>query len=328
MRKSGVISVIVPIYGVEKYLEACIESILNQTYTELEVILVDGGSPDRCGEICDRYAQTDRRITVIHQKNGGAAAARNAGLRIASGEYITFVDSDDYLELDAYENMVAALLHNDVDIVHARFRYIYVNKTKIHESNEEILSFSAAEYLLWFLEEWTCALSTIKLFRYSVLENVFYEEGHLIDDEFFTYRAVMNAGKIVYIPTVVYNYRQRASSVMKNRDTIERKCEDIFAYLEKRSRNIADRFPELETQYNNYYIDYLLYLATTEMGTRKTIREIKKRLIRHAASGKVLPWRKGQRKRSLRILSFAATPIRMLMHRKTEVKDSGYQFFE
>ena len=97
MKKKGVISVIVPIYGVEKYLEECIESILGQTYTKLEIILIDDASPDRCGEICDRYAQMDDRIIVIHQKNGGAAAARNAGLRIATGEYIGFVDSDDYL---------------------------------------------------------------------------------------------------------------------------------------------------------------------------------------------------------------------------------------
>lgn len=328
MKKHGMISVIVPIYGVEKYLEECIESIIGQTYTNLEVILVDDGSPDRCGEICDRYAKMDSRVTVIHQKNGGAAAARNAGLRIATGEYIAFVDGDDYLEADAYEKMVEALLSHHADIVHAKMRYIYVNGTRPHEGGEKIASFTTAEYLLYFWEEWTCALSTIKLFRHHTLTDVYYEEGHWIDDEFFTYRGVLKAEKTLCIPDVVYNYRQRASSVMKNRDTTEEKSQDILNFLEKRNRDVLGRFPELEIRYNNYYVDYLLYLATTEMGTKKAIREIKKRLIQLAASGKVLPWRKGQRKRWLRMLSFLVRPAKAGTIRKGDVTKSGYEFFK
>ena len=148
MKKKGVISVIVPIYGVERYLEECIESILSQTYPALEVILVDDGSPDRCGEICDRYAQRDDRIIVIHQKNAGAAAARNAALRIASGEYIGFVDGDDYLEPDAYEKMLEAMLAHRADIVHGSIRFVYVNGTELPLDSRERLTFSAPEYLL------------------------------------------------------------------------------------------------------------------------------------------------------------------------------------
>lgn len=328
MKKKGVISVIVPIYGVEKYLEECIESILGQTYTKLEIILIDDASPDRCGEICDRYAQMDDRIIVIHQKNGGAAAARNAGLRIATGEYIGFADSDDYLEPDAYEKLLEALVANDADIVHGQFRYVYVNGKVVHEGSEEIVSFSAAQYLTQFTTDWTCALSPVKLFRHHVLTDVYYEEGHCIDDEFFTYRGVMKAEKIVYIPTIVYNYRQRASSVMKNRDTTEAKCEDIFAYLEKRSKDVTGRFPELKTEYDNYYADYLLWLAGSAMGTEKTIKGIKKRLLRHVAGGKSLPWKKGQRKRSLRILSFLVKPARVQTPREVGVNNSGYEFFK
>lgn len=328
MKNSGVISVIVPIYGVEKYLEECIESIINQTYTTLEVILVDDGSPDRCGEICDRYAQRDSRIIVIHQKNGGAAAARNAGLRIATGEYIAFVDGDDYLEPDAYEKMVAVLIENDADIVHGGFNYIYVNRTEIHNSSDEIIVFSAAQYLIQFTTDWTCTLSTIKLFRHHVLSNVFYEEGHLIDDEFFTYQGVMNARKIVYIPTVVYNYRQRASSVMKDRSTIQRRCEDIFAFLEKRRKDVSARFPKLTSVYDNHYADYLLYLPKSELGTKKTIKEIKKRLIRHVADGKLLLWKKGQRQLTLRVLSFLVMPTRIRKHGKVGAKNNGYEFFK
>lgn len=328
MKRSGVISVIVPIYGVEKYLEECIRSIIGQTYPNLEVILVDDGSPDGCGAICDRYAQMDDRIVVVHQKNGGAAAARNTGLRIATGEYLTFVDGDDYLEPDAYEIMLEALTAHDADIVHANLQYIYVNGTKPHDVSDEIVSYSAAGYLLHFTQDWICALSTIKLFRHHVLTGVYYEEGHWIDDEFFTYRGVMNAGKIICIPTVVYNYRQRASSVMKNRSTIEAKCEDIFAYLEKRCADVTGRFPELKTPYEAHYADYLLYLPETEMATKKTIRGIKKRLIRYVADGKVLFWKEGQRKRFLRILSFLLMPARVEKSLKGGAKHSGYQFFE
>lgn len=328
MKKKGVISVIVPIYGVEKYLEECIESILGQTYTKLEIILIDDASPDRCGEICDRYAQMDDRIIVIHQKNGGAAAARNAGLRIATGEYIGFVDSDDYLEPDAYEKLLEALVANDADIVHGQFRYVYVNGKVVHEGSEEIVSFSAAQYLTQFTTDWTCALSPVKLFRHHVLTDVYYEEGHCIDDEFFTYRGVMKAEKIVYIPTIVYNYRQRASSVMKNRDTIEKKCDDMLDYLGKRCHHVSESFPELKSLFESHYVDYLLWLATTDMATKKTISEIKKRLITHVAGGKVQFWKKGQRKRAQRILSFLVKPVRIEQHGKDGVTHSGYQFYK
>lgn len=328
MKNTGMISVIVPIYKVEKYLEECIESILDQTYQNLEVILVDDGSPDRCGAICDRYAQMDSRVRVIHKENGGAASARNAGLRIASGEYVAFLDGDDYLLPDSYENLLGALLRHDADIVHGQIEFIYVNKRTIPGGCDDIVSFSAAEYLAEFLTDWTCVLSTVKLFRRSVLTDVYYEEGHRIDDEFFTYLAVMNAEKIVCIPTVVYQYRQRASSVMNNRDIIDEKCEDIFGYLEKRNADVIGRFPELRAAYEGYYADYLLYLAGTEMATKHSIKGIKRRLLRHAAQGKSLFWKKGQRKRTLRILAFLLTPAAVMRSGGNGGTDGGYKYFE
>ena len=110
MTERPLISVIVPIYGVEKYLEQCLDSILNQTYRQLEIILIDDGSTDRCGEICDRYASRDSRIKVIHQTNQGLSAARNVGMDMATGEYISFIDSDDYIDLHFYEKMVQGFL--------------------------------------------------------------------------------------------------------------------------------------------------------------------------------------------------------------------------
>ena len=123
-KKNPLISVIVPVYKVEQFIHRCVDSILNQTYTNLEIILVDDGSPDRCGEICDEYAEKDSRIRVIHQKNGGPSAARNAGLDICTGEYIAFVDSDDYIEPDMLQQLLSGIgsadfchrLSNDVGV--------------------------------------------------------------------------------------------------------------------------------------------------------------------------------------------------------------------
>ena len=121
MNKEPMVSVIVPIYNVEKYLKRCIDSILNQTYKNLEIILVDDGSPDKCPQICDEYAKSDKRIKVIHKQNAGVSAARNDGLAIAQGDLIGFVDSDDFIHPSMYEEMVNYLVSQDCDLVSCGF---------------------------------------------------------------------------------------------------------------------------------------------------------------------------------------------------------------
>ena len=118
------LSVIVPIYNVEQYLKKCLNSIVNQTYKDLEIILVDDGSPDGCPQLCDEYASLDNRIKVIHKKNGGLSSARNAGLDIATGDYVTFVDSDDYLETDIYEKVINIFEDHSADIVSMRTQLV------------------------------------------------------------------------------------------------------------------------------------------------------------------------------------------------------------
>ena len=329
MEKRGIVSVIVPVYKVEKYIEECVESILGQTYSSLEIILVDDGSPDCCGAVCDRYARQDPRVMVLHRNNGGAAAARNAGLRAATGEYITFVDGDDYLLPDACAHMVRTLEDTDADIVQSGFRYVYANGTLVHDGGVGRRIYSITEYLTCFTGDWTCALCWGKLFRRHMLMDVFFEEGHLIDDEFFTYRAVMNARKIVYAPTVTYHYRQRSSGVMKDPTTLERKNRDALEAVERRWRDVGAGFPELEEHFACHYADYLLCFAVSDSTTINTILEIKKRLRDYLGSGKVLPWKQGQRKLFLRSLYFLAQPAeRIYKKRKVSTNDSGYEFFE
>ena len=122
---NNIISVIIPVYNVEKYIVQCLESVLNQSYKELEVILIDDGSTDRSGEICDFYAKKDGRVRVIHQENGGAARAKNAGLRIATGKYLSFVDSDDYLANNAYGYMVEQIKKYQHKLSYEDFMEIY-----------------------------------------------------------------------------------------------------------------------------------------------------------------------------------------------------------
>ena len=126
---NDIISVIVPVYKAEKYLEKCLDSIVGQTYKDLEIILVDDGSPDSSGRICDKYAENDNRIKVIHKKNGGDSSARNAGFKEATGKYIATIDSDDWIELDAYEKMLKKMIENNVDIVRCGFFKDFDDKT-------------------------------------------------------------------------------------------------------------------------------------------------------------------------------------------------------
>ena len=136
-KKLPLISVIVPIYKVEKYLNKCVQSILNQTYENLEIILVDDGSPDNCGKICDQLAQKDDRIVVIHKQNGGLSSARNAGIEIANGEYIGFVDSDDYVEKFMYELLLKSIKESNTMLSVCAIYYTFENGEKIVKIKDE-----------------------------------------------------------------------------------------------------------------------------------------------------------------------------------------------
>ena len=200
------ISVIAPVYNVAQYLPQCVDSILSQDYEDLEVILIDDGSTDASGEICDRYGASDSRVRVIHQKNGGAAAAKNAGLRLATGDYLTFADSDDYLEPGAYGFLMKILLETGADAVQGCFREVYQNHTEEQRIQEETLE--GYDYLLRFPKDFSCALLWNKLYRRSIYDGVFFEEGHKIDDEYFTYQGFLRPRKVVRVDRMIYNYRK------------------------------------------------------------------------------------------------------------------------
>ena len=192
------ISVIVPIYRVEKYLDNCIRSIVEQTYQNLEIILVDDGSPDRSGEICDEWAAKDCRIRVIHKENGGSGAARNSGLEIARGDLIGIVDSDDYIAPQMYEHLYS-LMDGEVDIAECGIVETELDDQRLDDGSKFCASVYSVDeaMLLHIRDERFRQTPPNKLYRSSAVGDSRFPVGTLIDDEFWTYRVIGNARKLV-----------------------------------------------------------------------------------------------------------------------------------
>lgn len=253
------ISIIVPVYGVEKYLEECLDSLLNQTYKNLEIILVDDESPDNCPKICDVYAKRDDRIVVIHKKNGGAASARNVGLDCISGEYVAFVDSDDYVDKEYISKLLYLIKKENADISVCSFSNVYRNRNEKIDNSVGI--YTAQDYLRLFLNDWKCGLIWNKLFKTKLLKNIRFAEGHVIDDEFFTYKTVILAKKIIVGNSNLYYYRQRRSSAMAQ-GRKKRMLQDRMEYMTERFQIVTKRFPELYREYLNNFTDNLIRFKT------------------------------------------------------------------
>lgn len=267
------ISVVIPVYNVEKYLSECLDSVINQTYKNLQIILVDDGSTDFSGKICDVYAEKDNRITVVHQKNAGAGAAKNTGLELIDGDYFSIIDSDDYIELDMYEKMVNSLEKYNADIVQCLFRNVYVNdsfdrKYKIKGSYPKVLT--SKSFLKEYLYDWKYAIFWNKLFKSSLLKEIRFPVGRKIDDEFFTYKLVCNAKKVVNIDNILYNYRMRKTSVM-NENNSDRLIYDRIDCFIERYNYVSDIYPSLKKKYNLKLYDDLLYFKDSAKDNGKIL---------------------------------------------------------
>lgn len=286
---SELLSVIVAVYNVEKYLHECVDSILSQDYEALEIILIDDGSTDSSGEICDAYAASDNRVRVIHQKNGGAAAAKNAGLRIATGTYLAFVDADDYLDPNVYGYMLEVLKESGADAAQFGFRYVYRGKTEDYTTQSGRIEVSGREFLVRFLRDWTCAICVNKIYKRSLFEGAFFEEGHRIDDEYFTYKGFLNAGKVVCDDRIIYNYRQRGSSAMLSPQSQNQLALDRIDCISKRRKRVAAQAPELRKTYDVAFLDALVYISQYPNNTHDSIRLLKSELKRYLKEGNTFP---------------------------------------
>lgn len=238
------ISVIVPVYKVEDYLDKCIQSIVNQTYANLEIILVDDGSPDRCGRMCEVWAGKDHRIRVIHKENGGLSDARNAGMAVSTGTYTAFVDSDDWIAPDFIQTLYDAILQSGAQIAGCDVCTVFPEQEPdLGNGTGELRICSAEEALSDLLQgKGFRAVAWNKLYHSALLESERYPVGKHHEDEFFTYRIYGKAKSLVYVDRPMYFYLQRQGSIMRS-FTIKR-LDALDAYLE-RLNYLQTRFPDL-----------------------------------------------------------------------------------
>lgn len=219
------ISIIVPVYGVEKYLDRCIKSLVNQKNVNIEIILVDDGAVDRSPQICDTWAKKDGRIKVIHKENGGLSDARNKGLKIANGRYIAFVDSDDWIEQNLYRTLLDAINETKSDIACCKIARVQEKasnfKNEILSGNYEIYSTTEAMYEL-IMDRKIQQVVWNKLYKRETLENIWFEVGKYNEDEFWSYQVIGQAGQVVIVDYVGYYYLQRNSSIMGSRYSARR----------------------------------------------------------------------------------------------------------
>lgn len=238
------ISVVVPVYRVEEYLDHCVSSIVEQTYPNLEILLVDDGSPDKSGEICDRWAQRDSRIRVIHKQNAGAGAARNTALDMAKGDLIAFVDSDDYLHPNLYAHLYS-LMKDGVDIAECEIGLTEADNLAMDDGTGAAVQICDTEEALrlHIQDEVFRQTPPNKLYRRACVGDIRFPEGNLIDDEFFTYRVLGNARKLAHSSACMYAYRQQPGSAMHKPYSLHR-LQGIDAKLQ-RLRYFEQWFPGL-----------------------------------------------------------------------------------
>ena len=200
------ISVIVPVYNVETYIKQSIESIINQTYSNLEIVLVDDGSPDACGSICDEYASKDNRIKVFHKLNGGLSDARNYGIARALGEYLSFVDGDDWIEPDMLEILVKVAEENKADLVNSGFLKDYSNRT-VEVPAIEAMFADSIDSVKALINGRIGAATWGKLYRKSCISDINFPRGHVFEEHATVYRFFLQADKVVSIAKPLYHYR-------------------------------------------------------------------------------------------------------------------------
>ena len=264
------ISVVIPVYNVEKYLSECLDSVVNQTYPNLQIILVDDGSTDSSGKICDEYAEKDSRITVIHQDNQGAGAAKNTGLELINGDYFSIIDSDDYIETNYYEMMISAMQNHKADVAQCLFRNVFMDS--VYERRYNFQSkrdrvIKRNRFLFELLYDWKYSVFWNKLYKSSLLRNdIRFPVGRKIDDEFFTYKLICNAKKIININTPLYNYRMRKSSVMNVNNKDKLITDRIDCFIE-RLEYIKNIYPSLSKDYYYIFTDFLLYTYNSTSST-------------------------------------------------------------
>ncbi|WP_079505321.1 glycosyltransferase family 2 protein [Mesobacillus jeotgali] len=274
------VSVVVPIYKVEKYLHRCINSILNQTYKNIEIILVNDGSPDRCGSIAEEYAASDPRVKVIHKKNGGLSDARNAGMQHVTGIYTMFVDSDDWLGLSAIDILITTCKRYKADVVQSAFYYAYEDyllfdhKHYSPKSKPVILNRESLMYEL-VKNERIKNFAWGKLYKTSILQDIPFKKGVLFEDVFWAHHVMDRVKKFILINQPLYFYFQRSDSIVA---AYTPRNLDMLAGLKERHIFIEEKYQDLVNEsyiviFRTSLIHYNLLIMNWRKDKRGTYRK-------------------------------------------------------
>lgn len=215
------ITIIVPVFRVEKYIRKCIESIINQTYQNLEVLLIDDGSDDGCPLICDEYSKKDKRIKVVHKKNGGLSEARNCGLEIAKGEYISFIDSDDFVESQMIERLYSCLKKTNSELSICSYSCVDEDGNDFGKKKPSFESFSCDKDEVFLLYDkpllsWLLGVAWNKLYKKCIFDRIRYPIGKLHEDDFVSFLIYDECQSVAFVSDVLYHYTQRSKSIMKS----------------------------------------------------------------------------------------------------------------
>ena len=251
MEKTDLISIVIPVYKVEEYLDRCVQSVVDQTYKNLEIILIDDGSPDNCPKMCDEWAKKDKRIKVIHKPNGGVSSARNAGKEIATGKYLQFVDSDDYIDENYTESLLSGYIDGDVDLSCGGYKIIPLKgKIKLFSVKEYfgVNILEKGSLFLEFVLKWLLDVTVNKLYRMEFAKQIKFDENlPLSEDRKFTldYFKLIK-GRINFVDHCGYNYEYNDASA------IHKKRENAFELLYQSFSNLIEF---CKFKFDNYICD-------------------------------------------------------------------------
>ena len=284
MKHKPLISVVVPIYNVENYLCRCVDSIISQTYSNIEIILVDDGSPDNCPKICDDYKKKDSRVVVVHKENGGLSDARNAGIKVMNGKYVTFIDSDDYVEKDYVEFLYNLIEKYNVKMSICSYKAIYDTGTILTQANDCEYTLTSSETLAKMLYHEDFNVSTwAKLYEASLFEKVEFPKGKIFEDALTTYKLVDQCDRIAVSLVSKYNYMIRNNSILTGAFSVK-KLTLIDAY-EEMGNYILKKYPNLSkavTRSRVYtHISTLRQMVNCKPKLKEKEKEYRKYILKH-----------------------------------------------
>ena len=267
------ITVIIPVYNKEKYIKKTMDSIMNQTYKNLEIIIINDGSTDNSRNVCEEFARKDKRIILINTENHGAGHARNLGIKRAKGKYISFIDADDYIDKDYYKILYNMIVQNNADMAECRYLRVAENedKTVAQRSGTCRVISNIEELKILYgkdIEKYTNAVIMCnKLFKSELLDDTYYPENRKIDDEFITYKLIYKSKKIAVTDDILYYYVQGNDSVMRNDFKEKRVIDTIDVYDEVYEFVKKNQIEEL---YDLVLIRYIFYCLELIQKTKKS----------------------------------------------------------